>query len=402
MDRQLGSFLIGIALVIGLASAACGAVLPEGSLTMGSLLEGDSGQNGQVPDVGTPVDSSPTSGYSSDGYYYGNYHQTSYLRSWYNQGQRWYNDGYRMGCSLLRRGSCCHCHNFGCNCYTWKPYVGALFWTKTSPGGGTVLTDGDNLPLVDSNDYNLTWRTGWEVGLQRRLGCVWAAEMNFYRIDSFNAAYPPFTSTGTGIRVPYHTPVGTTGVTTVTSNFSTELTNLSLDLRRHLTERIDFVFGFRYIQLNDRYQAGLATTQATQTHNIHAYNNMYGFHFGPDVCLFKRGPFCLEWDTRLGVYGNRIDSGVVIAVDGDTQTQGGGNEDHTAFSADMKLAGTYQHNDHLAFRFGYQVLWLEGVGEATSQIPQFQLLNGHANDANVDTDGSPFFHGAFIDVVLTW
>ncbi len=329
MDRQLGSFLVGIVLVIGLTSIA---------------------------------------------------------------------QGKQVGSDLYRPGGVLHCHDCNCDCYTWKTTAGALFWTRTSPGGGTVLTDTNHSPLMDANDYNFSWYNGWKIGLEKRLNSIWAVETRFFRVDSFDSSNS-FTSTADGAMVPYSTAVGVIGETLVDTTYSSELSNLAVNLRRNVTEKIDLVFGFRYMQLNDRYLVSMDTTGTDALHNIHTFNNMYGFHMGTDVCLLRRGPFFVEWGTRLGVYGSRIENGVDITVNGTPAFQCRGGKSHTAFSADMALAGTYQYNDHLAIRFGYQVLWLEGVAEATAQIPLTEPLN---ETIGVDTDGSPFFHGAFIDLALSW
>ena len=300
--------------------------------------------------------------------------------------------------------SCCHC--LGCSCYKWRAYGGALFWSRTSPGGGVVVEDAYGDTLLESNDYDFGWSNGWEAGVIRRVNRCWGVEGRFFRIDSFDAVYPSFYSPY-GASVQYYDPMTTQSPATITSSYHSELTNCELNLRRAITCKIDLVFGFRYMQLNDRYQIGITSGSEiyNQTeHNIHAYNNLYGFHMGPDVCLWNRGCFCVDWGARFGVYGNRIQTGVDIesSLSESTATYScRAEQDHTAFSAEMTLAGTYCWSDCLSVRFGYQLMWLEGVAEATAQLASSQpaRVDGFAG---IDTDGSPFYHGAFVDAVLTW
>ena len=415
MIRQFASLLFGLVVLVGMQSMVYSSVLPEGSLILGGVLADDS----PIPDSATPEVPSvpglekesaaasnqsnevhsnqvrPAQVYSEQPYVSdssnGNYFQTAYSQA------------YEAGEHLLTKGCCPHCHCVGCNCYNWQAYVGALWWQRTSPGGGVTVMErqvngNGTTTLLESKDYDFGWSNGWEVGLKKRLNCTWAAEANFYRVDSFDAGCN--TCSDHGAEVPFVVPIVTEFEDClIDSTYSSELTNFELNLRRHVSQRIDLVAGFRYIQLNDRYRMGFIG-ENNELYSIHTFNNMYGFHIGPDVCLVNRGPFCVEWGTRLGVYGNRIDNGVCATQDAITLGRCKASQDHTAFSADMELAGTYQYNDCLAVRFGYQVLWLEGVGEATAQIGSLAPLT--ERPSGVDTDGSPFYHGAFVDLVLTW
>lgn len=435
MSRQFGSLLWAWFIIAALASVANGSLFPEGSLILKSGVSEEPFGSYVAAEANVPVEddtnfSSPLSSPSPPKpapetpetktsippaparFDYANLVSDSPE----DQIQSVYSEDYRMNPRLFTHADGVHAHGIGCHCYRWQTYAGALFWNRTSPGGGTTVTanviNGNGpLPLLQSNDYDFNWHNGWEIGLQRQLSRVWAAEARFYRVDSFDAVGSPIFSL-TGVTVEYGDPISYDDPSTVVSSYSSELTNLELNLRRNITPRIDLIFGFRYIQMNDRYQLGIQTENEVTNdyfHSIYAFNNMYGAHLGPDVLLWNRGPFYVEWGARLGVYGNRINNGVTIS--GDTPLNGNGNDvlyqnkatqDHTAFSADMRLAATYQYNDSLAIRFGYETLWLEGVAEATAQVAGAQPAENLDGFAGIDTDGSPFYHGAFVDMVLTW
>ncbi len=57
------------------------------------------------------------------------------------------------------------------------------------------------------------------------------------------------------------------------------------------------------------------------------------------------------------------------------------------------MFGLYQLNDYWWVRGGYQLLWIEGAALASDQVAVSDPFHGHAA---IDTNGSPFFHGAII------
>lgn len=403
MNQKIGSLLLGIFIAMGMISVACGGNPASNFAVIRSILGSDGITQPEMPSVSEKVleyESDPTeTGVGQPGYF-----QPSD-----DEGVCSTQDIFEEGCCEQEGcGSGCGTCG-GCNDYCWRAYAGALFWNRTSPGGGVVVNSGGTalpVPLLTGDDYNFDWNNGWQAGIARRLNCLWAIESRFFRIDSFEAASPTIASVD-GFSVPYEDPFLAPGLGTLDSTYRSELTNAELNLRRRMTCRIDGVLGFRYLQLNDRYLLDIDTINPTanELHDIHAYNNMYGFHMGADIWLLNQGCFCVQWGTRFGVYGNRIQNGVTIEEENlETTTiyRSRGSDSNVAFSAEMTLAGMVRYNDCLAVRFGYQTLWLEGVAEATSQIALSQPSSEGIGPAGVDTDGSPFYHGAFVDLVLSW
>ena len=69
-----------------------------------------------------------------------------------------------------------------------------------------------------------------------------------------------------------------------------------------------------------------------------------------------------------------------------------------SFVGEIGLTGVYQWTDHIAFRGGYQVLWVEGIAVASDQLTAVDVLSA----SGINTDGGIFYHGALASIDFTW
>ena len=169
--------------------------------------------------------------------------------------------------------------------------------------------------------------------------------------------------------------------------------------------------GFRWVELNEQvaYEIDTVTTfpgfppfvppfaiPADFDQHAKTHNHLYGFQLGTDVLLWDRGgPLTINTELKAGIYSNLAkNTGDLESPLGDLV--GDGRTHHTAFLGELGINAKYQLTRNLALPAGYQLLWVEGV----ALVNDNQIAALAAGD--VDTSGSPFYHGAMVGSELRW
>jgi hypothetical protein len=180
------------------------------------------------------------------------------------------------------------------------------------------------------------------------------------------------------------------------------LYNVELNARRHVSEWLQILAGFRHVQLNEQgvtilQDIGPGLNLATIGNG--ASNHLWGFQLGVDGVLWTRNRLSVESVCKAGIFGNSAQNQVSITQSAFPGTGFTSSDEtgHTAFVGEVGLTGVYRLTDCLSVRSAYQLMWLEGVAVASDQIAVSDPLLGNAT---VDTGGSLFYHGAFIGLQL--
>ncbi len=267
----------------------------------------------------------------------------------------------------------------------WSVYAGAVILRRDNPDVmGPLPVD----PIVlGTPPFDVGTSVGVEIDARRRLG-----ERNELQVRYFGVAgwSDQFEDSGTIGPIQWEAFAG----------YATRLHSTEINLRRCWTDRVTVLGGFRWVELNEKVDYEINTTtfgfSADFAQRAGAYNNMYGFQLGTDVLLWDRGgPFTVNSEVKAGIYSNLAkNSGALESPIGDIV--GDGRKYHTAFLGQLAINAKYQLNRNWALLAGYQMLWVEGVA----------LVNSNQVDAlvagDVDTSGSPFYHGATVGAELRW
>ncbi len=273
----------------------------------------------------------------------------------------------------------------------WEVYAGTVFLRRDRPDVAGPLG-------FDTLDFDVGVRAGVDIDIRRRLGERHELQLRYFGVDGWS---DQFTDSGTILATDWEAFAG----------FATRLHSSEVNLRSQWTDWMTVLGGFRWVELNEQvaYEIDTVTTfpgfppfippfsiandfaQRARTHN-----HLYGFQFGTDVLLWDRGgPLTINTDLKAGIYSNLAkNAGLLESPVGNIV--GEGRKHHTAFLGELGINAKYQLTRHLALRAGYQLLWIEGVA----------LVNDNQFDAlaagDVNTSGSPFYHGAMVGAELNW
>jgi hypothetical protein len=77
----------------------------------------------------------------------------------------------------------------------------------------------------------------------------------------------------------------------------------------------------------------------------------------------------------------------------------GASESNGATMGELGISHTFSPSESVQFRFGYNMMWFEGLARAPRQI---DLTDDALSSTVVHTDGSAFLHGASAGVSLRW
>lgn len=289
--------------------------------------------------------------------------------------------------------------DLGCGCPSlWTVRAGAAIMKRQRPNGGVLaVSDPGNLPLTNADDFAFEWTGGPDVSLIRSTANGNAWELRYFGILNASANRDYGDPGDFDIN-----PFGFNTADSLTANYDSTLNSTELNWRHPLAQRVTWLAGFRWIELNDHltYAVGFPSSNVIDL-NYNMHNHLYGAQTGADVDLWNRGgPLTVSGVVKAGVYGNSADSDIYsINSDGDVLTDGDASSSHVAFVGDLSFVATSQVTKHFALRGGYQLVWLDGVALASN----IALLGKQetSNDV-IDRDGSLFYNGAIVGGEFSW
>lgn len=213
--------------------------------------------------------------------------------------------------------------------------------------------------------------------------------------------------------------------------YSSTIDNFELNMRKRFTGpncrvQYSWLAGFRYLYLledfnyttiggdDDLVTPGLQT-RGTATFDTQTRNSLTGFQVGADVWTNVIPGISLGVDAKIGVYGNYANqsTNIVATTTNPAQTQTflesvDGND--LAFVGDANLTMIYRLGPHWTARFGYSMMFVDGVALAPENFnatPPNILTTGGGfafppRNATINDNGNAFYHGGFAGFEWMW
>lgn len=288
----------------------------------------------------------------------------------------------------------------GCCDPCWTVRSDAIFLRRSDPGS-RVLAANQAAPggtvVLNANQFDFTTDSGWDIYLARAhvLG-DWGVEANFLKLDGWQDRLPAMLrpGPGNGVWVRLATPFGDDTASDIAGAYSSQLYSFEINGRNEITDRLTFLAGFRYVDLQE--ELGL-TQDVLAVHRIdyafNARNHLAGFQMGLDSQLLTWRRVSVEGILKAGIYGNSADNDAAITVAGAPAGYSSASKCGAAFVGELDFAALYAITDHLAVRGGYQMLWIDGVALASRQL---EVSDPLSHTGAVDARGTVFYHGAFV------
>ena len=175
-----------------------------------------------------------------------------------------------------------------------------------------------------------------------------------------------------------------------TVEYISDLKSLELNIQTREWPRFSPMVGFRVLRLEEDFNILTAANTGFFTNVI---NDLYGFQIGGQMLLWQRNRLRLETKFKTGVYYNNM--GLRATASNNELLR---NSSHAAFVGEANLTLVYQFAPRLAFKAGYQGLWLGGVGLAPDQSDD----GSFATDLVAFDSGKVSYQGGLLGFELTW
>lgn len=281
--------------------------------------------------------------------------------------------------------------------YTYTTRLGMLFMDRDNHNRGWLT---DTAAGADIYASNMGPAIGFKTNVIRHNVGAYDRELGF--IGLFSDSGLNFNVIDDDFNVNTTPAIGIAGDGVALNNYKSSLLGVEYNLRNRYDNGMTALAGFRWISLDEDFLYNITVPGAgpqiigglTET-----TNNLFGLQVGLEGVILSRGCMQLEGGMKAGGYWNMAEhttsmAGVpapgleIIDVD----------EDKFAFEGEVEFAGVCQLTDVWNLRIGYQFLWLEGVALAPDQISAINLIT----NSGIDTSGSPFYHGALVQLEGQW
>jgi hypothetical protein len=259
--------------------------------------------------------------------------------------------------------------------------------------------------VVNAADFAFPLCGGPDLDLVRHSEIA-DVEFRYFAVDDFSASVGPATLPTYGPFGPF--PLGTvffsgnsifylSASKTLSASEYSQLRSFELNFRKDVSPALTVLAGYRHIDLNERIFGQFSYSGInTDSFSIQGFNRMDGFQLGGEAVLWRPGAgrFRLEGSAKAGVFGDATSN--FGNFDNLRATASGG---HVALASEWSVTAAYQITPHLAARFGYEGLLLDGVALASEQVG---VLNPHAGTGTVENSGTPIYQGMVANLEYAW
>jgi len=303
--------------------------------------------------------------------------------------------------------------------YAWAD---ALYWHRIGTGCDDVLVTNTSLPpgadtVLRTSDLHFNGAGGFRVLVGWRpdpacCPCCSAWELSYWGLFGLNANQTASSSAGT-LAIPGDLGLASNNffLTNILNiNYQSQLNNVEFNCIKSCClccgNQIDFLCGFRYINLNETLTiTGTDFQEGTSNYNVHTDNNLYGFQMGGRYTKPWTDLWSIQLTAKSGLFWNDIHQ-TQVATDFPNNTAPFALRDRVstrgsavAALGEMDFVFIRRINDTWSLRLGYTVIGLGGVALAPDQL---DFTNTFASGTQIHSTGWIFVHGGLLGLQARW
>lgn len=229
--------------------------------------------------------------------------------------------------------------------------------------GDTLLTTGDA-------------RFGWEGGLRAVWGWTLddcrAAEVGYLGIFEWSGSEEAIGDND--LAIPGDLGLASLdffGSDAIRLDYNAELHSAEINYVLARDDEVSWLVGFRFVSLDEEFDIqGTDVDTGTSHYNTRTSNDLYGGQIG---ARWQRTGCCWGWDAtvKAGIFGNDAEQSQFVTdfppgffLRAPVTANGGS----AAFVGDVNISASYRLNEVWTARGGYNLLWIEGIALAPSQL----------------------------------
>lgn len=191
-------------------------------------------------------------------------------------------------------------------------------------------------------------------------------------------------------------------------SFRSTLNNAEVNLRRRVFMRpgcyeCSFLFGGRYMQINESFSYLTQTTQGganSVSANIRAENEMYGLQIGLQGQFLVQPRYWIDFGIKGAIMSNDVSQRTAFSADdGATTNAYADSGTQATFVGELTLQVNYQLSRSVTVYAGYNAFWVTGAALAADNFVADQNILT-LGPADVDHAGEVVYHGPNIGLVF--
>lgn len=281
----------------------------------------------------------------------------------------------------------------------WAVTADALFLYRRGPAAAELMfNQADPGQKLNAAEFDFGVGAGFDVsGICNSSGGN-GIEVRYFGLDPWNSTQSVATTPGDPIQINTVRPLIVQAGSSIAASCRSDLDNFELNGRRQVNDWMTLLVGFRYLELDERFQAELTAAELPFTYETVTRNRLYGAQFGGQALLWGGcGPLSVEGVGKAGIYGNRAAQDSAFGT-GVVTLPAQGARGTTAFVGEVGLSASYGFTERFSVRGGYRLLWVDGVALATDQLAASDFLFA----SGINATGDAFYHGAFVGLQYGW
>ncbi len=311
-------------------------------------------------------------------------------------------DSCGLGCGCDPRFG--HCPNLGCpacnSCFP-KLYVqgGAMFLWRDNRSINQPVVLSDTSTVIDTRTTDFDTGIGPRVLLGLRTSPCSSWSIYYFSAFDFQgsaSATIPGSLSAPGL-------LGATGIDwvdadTMATSYWSDLHNVEINYM-HDWNDFSLLAGFRFVDLEETYNITTISETDTSFYNTATHNELYGAQIGG---RYRRCCGRFFWDAtgKAGVFGNAAQQSQYLSDLDNSIVYRDSISHHStiAFVGDVNLSVGFQLTRCLAFRCGYNAMWIGQVALAPDQL-DFDISS---LGTTINTGGDVFLQGINIGFEGHW
>jgi len=281
----------------------------------------------------------------------------------------------------------------------WTVSADALFLDRRRPASAELIFNQvDASQNLNAADFQFDVTAGVDVAAVWYANDRYGVELRCFGIDPSSSRVNVATTLGDPLQVNTALPLITAAGDSITAYDRSDLLNWEINGRYRIAEGLAVLAGFRYLEIDERFEAELPGAAIPFDYEALTRNRLYGAQIGGDAILWQGcGPLSVQAEGRAGVYGNSIAQDSMFST-GVATLPAQGRKTFTSLVGEVALTARYTITDRLAIRGGYRLLWVDGVALATDQI----AASNFVTSSGINATGDVFYHGAFTGLNYEW
>jgi hypothetical protein len=293
-----------------------------------------------------------------------------------------------------------------CDSCTWRFDASAIYLHRAEPSSINLLSDPTSgAVLLNANQMEFPYRVGPRFDFVVTDCAGLGLELNYFSVDGWSVsrdfATADFPSGFANLN--FDSGINPYPLSDAHVDFASMLHSSEINIRQRLFGQLDFLTGFRWVDMFDRYEASGTSfiTGNTMSQRIETRNHIFGWQIGLDGRLFPSdGPFQLGAFVKAGGALNNATSSASLSDPGNLgDLSATDHVCHVAFVGEAGLTGYFQIDKHISCSAGYQVMYINNVAQPVDQIAQTDLMGG---TTLINVGNGIFYHGGNLGIEVSW